>query len=292
MTATTSTKRRASSSEMQAPRGVGSKNWLGGAFGWLWFLAVSIPIYYVVVTSLKDQGAYFTSNPLSLPIPPNFTPYQEVFANNITTYFLNSVWVTLGSVIPIVLFSFMASYAIVRGKGRFLRFTNGLFLMGLAIPIQATIIPIYLMITRMGLYDTLWALMLPSIAFGIPLSVLIISNFLRDVPNELFESMRLDGLSDWQMMWRLALPLTMPAMVTVAIYNGLNVWNGFLFPLILTQSPDKRVMPLGLWAFQGEYQVNIPAVLAAVVLSTLPILLLYIVGRRQLLSGLTAGIGK
>ena len=89
-----------------------------------------------------------------------------------------------------------------------------------------------------------------------------------------------------------ALPLTRPAVVTVAIYTGLNVWNGFLFPLILTQSPDKRVMPLALWAFQGEYSVNIPAVLAAVVLSTVPMLVLYVVGRRQLLSGLTAGFGK
>lgn len=292
MTTATQPRRRTSRAEQNAPRAVGSKNWVGGALGWLWFAIVTIPIYYVVITSLKDQGAYFTGNPLGLPLPPNFTPYQEVVENNITTYFLNSVIVTAGSVIPIVLFSFMASYAIVRGKGRFLRFANSLFLLGLAIPIQATIIPIYLMITRMGLYDSLLALVLPSIAFGIPLSVLIVSNFVRDIPNELFESMRLDGLTDWKMMWQLAFPLTMPALVTVAIYNGLNVWNGFLFPLILTQSPDKRVMPLGLWAFQGEYQVNIPAVLAAVVLSTLPILLLYIVGRRQLLSGLTAGIGK
>ena len=94
------------------------------------------------------------------------------------------------------------------------------------------------------------------------------------------------------MAWRLALPLTRPAIVTVAIFTGLNVWNGCPFPLILTQSPDKRVMPLALGAFQGEYSVNIPAVLAAVVLSTVPILVLYVVGRRQLLSGLTAGFGK
>lgn len=159
-------------------------------------------------------------------------------------------------------------------------------------PIQATIIPVYLMIIRLHMYDSLGALILPSIAFGIPLTVLILSNFLRDVPRELFESMKLDGCSDWQMAWRLAFPLTRPAIVTVAIYNGLNVWNGFLFPLILTQSPDKRVMPLALWAFQGQYSTNVPAVLAAVVLSTLPILILYVVGRRQLLSGLTAGFGK
>ena len=104
----------------------------------------------------------------------------------------------------------------------------------------------------MGLYDTLWALILPSIAFAIPISVLIMTNFVRDVPGELFESMRLDGASDWQMLWRLVTPLAKPAIITVAIYDALNVWNGFLFPLILTQSSSKRVLPLSLWTFQGS----------------------------------------
>lgn len=270
----------------------GRNNYLGGLFGWLWLAVIIIPIYYVVITTFKDQGAYFTSNPLALPIPPTFTPYQQVVEAGIGRYFLNSVIVTIGAVIPIVLFSFLASYAMVRGNTRFLQFSRALFLFGLAIPLQATIIPIYLIITRIQMYDTLGALILPLIAFGIPLTVLILSNFLRDVPRELFESMRLDGCTDWQMAWRLAFPLIRPAIVTVTIYNALHVWNGFLFPLILTQSPEKRVLPLALWAFQGEYSVNIPAVLAAVVVSTLPILVLYVVGRRQLLSGLTAGFGK
>lgn len=215
-----------------------------------------------------------------------------VLANDFGRYFLNSVIVTLGATVPAVAFSFMASFAIVRGKGRFLKGVNALFLMGLAIPLQATIIPIYLMIIKMNLYDSLLALVLPSIAFAIPLSVLILSNFIRDVPNELFESMRLDGCSEWQTMWRLALPLTKPAIVTVSIYNGLGVWNGFLLPLILTQSPELRVLPLALWTFQGQYSVNIPAVLASVVLTTLPILVLYVIGRRQLVSGLSAGFSK
>jgi raffinose/stachyose/melibiose transport system permease protein len=270
----------------------GRNNYLGGLFGWIWLAIIIVPIYYIVVTSLKDQGAYFTSNPLSLPLPPTFTAYQQVVEAGIGRYFLNSVIVTVGTVIPVVLFGFLASYAIVRGNSRFLRFSRGMFLFGLAIPLQATIIPIYLIITRIHMYDTLGALVLPSIAFGVPLTVLILSTFLRDVPAELFESMRMDGCTEWQMAWRLAFPLTRPAIVTVSIYTGLNVWNGFLFPLILTQSPDKRVMPLALWAFQGEYSVNIPAVLAAVVLATVPILVLYVVGRRQLLSGLTAGFGK
>ncbi len=186
----------------------------------------------------------------------------------------------------------MAAFAIVRGSGAFLKSVNGLFLMGLAIPLQATIIPVYLIIIRLKLYDSLLAIILPSIAFAIPLSVLVLANFIRDVPKELFESMRVDGASEWATLWRLAFPLTRPALVTVCIYNGLAVWNGFLLPLILTQSPSKRTLPLALWTFQGQYGVNVPAVLASVVLTTLPILVLYAVGRRQLLSGLTAGFSK
>ncbi|MFF2843014.1 carbohydrate ABC transporter permease [Paenarthrobacter sp. NPDC057981] len=264
----------------------------GGLGGWIWLAVIIIPVYYIVITSLKTSEGYFGQNPLAPPTAPTLENYQMVLEANFSTYFMNSVIVTLGSVVPTVLIAFMAAFAIVRGHGRYLKFVNGLFLMGLAIPLQATIIPIYLMIIRLNLYDSLLAIMLPSIAFAIPLTVLILSNFIRDVPNELFESMRLDGCSEWQTMWRLALPLTKPAIVTVAIYNGLHVWNGFLLPLVLTQSPGLRVLPLGLWTFQGEFSVNIPAVLASVVLSTLPILVIYVLGRRQLVSGLTAGFSK
>jgi raffinose/stachyose/melibiose transport system permease protein len=104
--------------------------------------------------------------------------------------------------------------------------------------------------------------------------------------------MRVDGASEWGTLWKLAFPLTRPALVTVAIYNGLATWNGFLLPLILTSDPTQRTLPLALWTFQGQYSINVPAVLASVVLTALPILVLYAVGRRQLLSGLTAGFGK
>ncbi len=268
-------------------------NWFGGAAGWVWLAIVLIPLYWIVVTSFKDQSAYFTQNPFALPSAPTMTNYKLVIESDFPRYFLNSVIVTAGTIIPAVGISFMAAYAIIRGAGsRFLAGVNGLFLMGLAIPLQATIIPVYLLIIRMHLYDSLLALILPSIAFSIPLSVLVLTNFIRDVPKELFESMRVDGATEWGMMRKLAFPLTRPALVTVSIYNGLGVWNGFLLPLILTQSPDKRTLPLALWTFQGQYSVNVPAVLASVVLTTLPIVILYAVSRRQLLSGLTAGFSR
>jgi raffinose/stachyose/melibiose transport system permease protein len=277
------------------PRGrrIRHVNWLGGAAGWLWLVVVMLPIYWIVITSFKTQSNYFGANPLAPPSHPTLENYRLVIESNFVQYFVNSVIVSLGAVLPAVLIAFMAAFAIVRGgNGWFLRSVNSLFLMGLAIPLQATIIPVYLIIIRLHLYDTLLAIILPSIAFAIPLSVLVLSNFVRDVPKELFESMRMDGASEWGTLWHLAFPLTRPALVTVTVYNGLAIWNGFLLPLVLTQSPDKRTLPLALWSFQGQYSVNVPAVLASVLLTTLPILILYVVGRRQLLSGLTAGFSK
>jgi raffinose/stachyose/melibiose transport system permease protein len=287
--------RQAAGDQKRRRRGRGARrpNWLAGAAGWLWLVIVIVPIYWIVITSFKTQSNYFTTNPFAPPTAPTLDNYKVVIEADFARYFVNSVIVALGAVVPAVLVSFMAAYAIVRaGDQRLLRSVNSLFLMGLAIPLQAAIIPIYLIIIRLHLYDTLLAIILPSIAFAIPLSVLVLSNFIRDVPKELFDSMRVDGASEWVTLWHLAFPLTRPALVTVSIYSGLAIWNGFLLPLILIQSPEQRTLPLALWAFQGQYSINVPAVLASVVLTTLPILILYVIGRRQLLSGLTAGFSK
>jgi raffinose/stachyose/melibiose transport system permease protein len=267
-------------------------NLLGGLGGWLWLVVIVVPIYYIVIGSFKSQTGYFDSNPL-LPTPePTLENYATVLDNGFFRYLANSAVVTAGAVVPAVLLAFMAAYPIVRSRSRVAGLTNSMFLMGLALPLQATIVPIYLIIGELGLYDTLLGLVLPAIAFALPVTVLILSNFMRDIPRELFESMYVDGATNWTILWRLVLPMTRPALTTVAIYNALGVWNGFLFPLILTQSDEQRVLPLSLWSFQGEYSVNVPAILASVVLSTLPLVVVYVIGRRQLVSGLTAGFSR
>lgn len=259
--------------------------------GWLWLAVIIVPIYYIAITSTKPREDYYATNPL-VPSAPTFAPYLTVLENQFVQYFLNSVVVVVFTVAGIVFLSLLASYVIVRSRTGLAVFSNRLFLLGIAIPIQATIIPIYLIIVQLGLYDTLAALILPGIASGIPITVLILTNFMRDIPNELYESMTLDGAGDWKVFRTLVLPLSMPAVTTVGVYNALNSWNNFLFPLILTQSSEVRTLPLSLWTYQGEFQADIPAVLAAVVLSALPILVLYVFGRRQLVAGLTAGFGK
>lgn len=267
-------------------------NVVGGTLGWLWLIVVLLPIYYIVVTSLRERSTFWTENPVLPPLRPTIQAYRTVLDNQFLLYLSNSMIITVAATAVTVSICVMAAYYIVRSRTKFAQRSFSLILLGLAIPLQATIIPVYYMITRMRLYDTLLALVLPSIAFAVPITVLILVNFVRDVPRELFESMRVDGAGDWRMLWHLVLPMARPAIVTVAIYDALNVWNGFLFPLVLTQSTSTRVLPLSLWTYQGEFQTDTPAVLAAVTLSALPIVAAYIVGRRQLVSGLTAGFSK
>jgi raffinose/stachyose/melibiose transport system permease protein len=267
-------------------------NFVGGLAGFVWLGAVLLPLYWIVITSLRMREGFFDSHPLALPSPATLDNYRRVLEGGFFRYLGNSALVTIATVGLTLLTSLPAAHAIVHGTSRGLGRTFQLFLIGLAIPLQATIIPVFFMISKLGLYDTLSALVLPGVAFSVPLTVVILVNFLRDVPRELFEAMRVDGAGHWRMLLSLSLPLARPAIITVAVYDALNVWNAFLFPLILTQDQDRRVLPLGVWAFQGEFNIDTPTVLAYVVLSTIPIVALYAVGRRYLVSGLTAGFGK
>ncbi len=267
-------------------------NVLAGLGGLAWLTVVAIPLYWVLITSLKDQDGFLTSSPWAPPTAPTLDNYQQVLASGFPQYLLNSAIVTVATIALAVGAGLMAAYVIVRRAGRFAQSTFKIFLAGLAIPVHASIIPVYFIITQLRLYDTLIALILPTVAFGLPMTILILSNFLRDVPNELFDAMHVDGATQWTVLRHLVMPLSKPALITVTIYNALQVWNGFLFPLVLTQSPSTRVVSLSLWSFQGEFTINVPAILAAVVLSSLPLLALYLGARRQLISGLTAGFSK
>lgn len=271
---------------------MGRPNLLGGLGGWLWLAAIILPIYFIIITAFRDRTDLAASNPLVPSSEPTLANFVRVIENDFLHFFFNSVIVTVATVAVVLTVSLMASYYIVRSMTAGGQRLFSIILLGIAIPVQATIIPVYYLIRQLGLYDTLWALILPQIAFAIPLSVLIIVNFVRDIPGELFESMKVDGAGEWKILGSLVLPMSVPALMTVGIYQALQVWNGFLFPLILTQSRDVRVLPLSLWEYQGQFAIDVPATLAAVVLSAVPLLVAYMVGRRYIVAGLTAGFGK
>lgn len=267
-------------------------NVLGGLGAAVWLVIVGLPLYYMLASSLRARQDYLSAGALS---PPGSTleNYGTVLESGFVRYLLNNIIVTVAAVAIVLALAAPAAYATVRSRSPLVRSGFSVMLMGLAIPAQATIVPIFLLISRLHLYDSLLAIILPTAAFALPMSVLVLTSTMRDIPGELYESMSLDGAGPVRVMVDLVLPLTRPGLVTVGIYTALNAWNGFIFPLVLTGDPALRTLTLGLWDFEGAQGTrDVPAILAAVTLSMLPLLVAYLFGRRHLISGLTAGFGK
>lgn len=265
-------------------------NRVAGILATIWLLIVGGPILLMVLWSLTERRDYQRNGPLALPDGIEWANIPAVFEARFGTYLLNTLTVTAGSIALTLLLALPAAYAIVRSRSWAASLAFRAFLLGLAIPAQAVIIPVFLIITRLELYDTLRAVILPTVAFNLPLVVLILSGSLRDVSSELYEAMTVDGAGPFRIFWKLVLPMSRGSVSTVGIFVGLNAWNGFIFPLILTQDLDNRVVALGLWHYQGQFAVNVPGLMMAVLLSTLPIFLLYLFARRWLIAGL-AGVG-
>lgn len=261
-----------------------------GALAWL--AVVAVPLYFLVVASLRTRANFRDGHPLGLPESLTLENYREVFEGNFPTYFVNNVIVTVGTVLVVLLLAVPAAYAVVRSRSRFTSRAFTLMLIGLVIPAQAVIVPVYLIMSEIGLHDTVYAVILPTAAFGLPMSLLILVNGLRDIPNELYEAQALDGASALRTLLTLVLPLAKPPIMVVCVFVALQAWNGYIFPLVLIDSPEQRTLTLGLAEFQTQYGTNVPGMLAAILLSMLPIFAVYLVGRRFLLSGLTAGFGK
>lgn len=270
----------------------GGPNWLAGVLATIWLIVVAVPLYFLVAASFRTRSDYLSDSPLAPPPEPTLENYATVLTGDFPTYLVNTLVVTVATIAIVVGLTVPAAYAVARNAGRGVQRGFSLMLVGLAIPAQAAIIPVYLMITSLYLYDTLLAVILPTAAFAMPVALLVMTNSLRDIPRELYEAQTLDGAGPFKALRHLVLPLAKPAITTVAVFTSLTAWNGFLFPLVLTQSVDTRVLTLGLWDYQGQFGTNVPALLAAVTLSVVPIFVLYLFGRRYLLSGLTAGAGK
>lgn len=162
----------------------------------------------------------------------------------------------------------------------------------MSIPIHITLIPVFKMTQKIGLYDSIWAMIGPYIAFGVPISVFILTSFMKEIPREIEESAEIDGCNKYHMFFRMILPLSKPGLSTLAIYNGVNMWNEFSFAYTLTQSAENRTLPLAVWEFQGQYSMNTPMILAVLTLTVLPMILLFIFAQDKLVKGMTAGAVK
>ena len=251
---------------------------------------VLVPIVWVMSASVKTRREVFLE-PLSLPAEAQWGNYSNIFESGFHFYIWNSIVVTVGSVVPMVIVSIMAAYALAR---RVFIGRNAIYLLIVltyAIPVHSILVPLYRMVDDMGLLNSYLGLILPHIALGIPFSVVILYSFFLDFPSELEEAARIDGCSPWRILVAIVLPLSAPAVLSVVIFQTVSVWNEFLWASIAASGEEVRVWTTGIMQFQGEYSSDWPKILAVVNLMTLPLLAIYIVAQRHFVRAF-AGIGK
>lgn len=267
-------------------------NYLAGVGVFVWLCLVGLPIYVMLGATVQSRAQYTAGGPLSLPGGFSLSNYIQDFGNGFGRYFLNTVVVTASVVAIVLVLVPPLAFSIVRGRRRSTAQVFRIFLLGLAIPAQAVIVPMFYVISKARLYDNLIGVILPTAAFCLPVCVLILTGSMRDITTDLFEAMAIDGATTRRVFFQLVVPLSKSGLSTIVVFASLQAWNGFLFPLVLTQSESTKVLTLGLYNFQTQYAINIPGLLAAVVLSTLPVLLVYLFARRALVQGLMGVGGK
>jgi raffinose/stachyose/melibiose transport system permease protein len=250
------------------------------------------PIAMLMLSSVKTTREIFMK-PFSLPTVWKFSNYVQAWQKaNFALYFKNSILITGISLLSLAFISSMAAYVISRFEFRGRRALFLYLISGLALPARLAIIPIFLLVRDLRLQDTYASLALIYSGAGISFSMFLLVNFFKTLPRELEDSARIDGAGPFRIYWSIDLPLLRPALATVVIFNFIDIWNDFFFPLILINKDELKTIPLGIQAFFGEYGVQWDLFFAALNISVLPVLLVFVLMSRQFISGLTEGAVK
>jgi raffinose/stachyose/melibiose transport system permease protein len=271
--------------------------WFGNLFAYLVMIGfATLALFPVVLTffnAFKTRRAIFTS-PLMPPTPETFSTvgFETVFERtNFGWYMVNSLVVTLVSMALILLLGSMAAWALSEYNFRG-NTVLGLYLaLGIMIPIRLGTVSILRLVVGLGLINSLTALILVYTAMGLPLTIFVLQQFMRQVPSELKAAARVDGASEYRIFW-LVLPLVAPAVATVAVFTMIPIWNDLWFPLILAPGESTKTVTLGAQQFLGQFVSDWNAVLSSLTLAMLPMIVLYLIFSRQLIRGLTAGAVK
>ncbi|GAA2212194.1 carbohydrate ABC transporter permease [Nonomuraea monospora] len=251
------------------------------------------PLALLIVTAIRPLADFIGNGPLSWPEAftwENFTDAWDI--GNFATTYRNSALLLVLKVPLGVLISAMLGFALAKLRMRFRRTVMFTVFLGLTIPIYITIVPVFIMMKTAGATDSVIGLIGPYLAFGIPFEVLVLQSFFRQLPDEIVEAARVDGAGDWRIFWRIVLPLSAPALVTVLILDAVATWNEFLFALILLNSDANKTLPVGLLNFQGQFSNNNTGLAAGILIAVVPILIAYTLLQRWIVAGLTAGATK
>lgn len=250
------------------------------------------PLYFMIITSLKTRDEYLRNQFLP-PSDPTLLNFREAFRDGeLLTWIGNSVLITIVSVVIAAIVSALAAYPLARSRfpGRLPFLALNVVLM--VVPPVVLVVPLFLFFVNLGLVNSRLAVVIIYVGLLVPFSIFLLVNFFATIPRSLEEAARIDGAGPLRTLWSVIVPLSGPAIVTVVVVNAVWVWNELLIALVFLQDDDARTLTAGLTFFQGRFLSNEPLVMTGALIATVPMLLLYILGQRFFIRGLTAGFGK
>ena len=250
------------------------------------------PIFLMIMSSFKTKKE-ITTSPLGLPHRFSFDNFVEVWNKvNFAKFLGNSVWVSVISVLIILFISSMAAFYLARFNYRWNGIILFFFMLGLMLPMKLAISPLYMQLLKLNLLDKLSGLIIVYVAGHISFAVFLFFGFFKTLPKDLDQSARIDGCNNFQVYYKIILPLMRPAMATVAITDLIKVWNDFFYPLIFIKTTDKGTIPLGMLSLFGEFDTQWNLLFSGLTLSSLPMIIAFLFASRQFIEGLTAGAVK
>lgn len=250
------------------------------------------PLVWVFYNSFKTNSELF-ANPWVLAQKMNLENYIYAWKQaNIGRYFLNSVIVCSISLILCLILSTASGYALTRLKWKLSNVVMMIFLVGMMIPIHSTLIPLFLMFSKIGIINSHLSLIIPYTVSGMPIAIFIMTGFLKSFPSEIEESAVIDGASMRTVFFRITLPIAKPSIATVAIYTFVSMWNELNYALVFLSDQRKMTVPIGLNSFKGQYSTNYVALFAAVMITILPSLIIFSIFNKQVIEGMTSGAVK
>lgn len=255
-------------------------------------ILVLTPLVITFLGGFKTSGELLLT-PFALPQQWLVTNYASILQGDVFWRLLrNSTLVMLGTAVGVVILASMAAFVFARIKFRGRELLFNFMTLGLLFPLAVAILPLYLTLRQAGLLDTLWGIILPQVAFGLPINILILRGFFSQVPQELEEAAAIDGCSSIGFFWRILLPLTRPALAAVVVLTMVASWNNFFLPLLVLNTEDLYTVPMGIMQFQGQFTTDWAKVMAFIALALIPTLIFYLLAERQIVAGLTAGAVK
>jgi raffinose/stachyose/melibiose transport system permease protein len=267
-------------------------------FAWeIWLLILALvfclPLYILVATALKPSQQLFT-NPVSFPGHPDFgnfaTAWNDKAAGGLGNAMVSSFIITAGSVLALIVIGSLCAYALARRPGKLSNTLYLVFVMGIIVPFQLSIIPVYVLLRKIDLIGTVFGMILLWVGLLTPLTVFLYTGFVRALPKDYEEAARMDGARLWRTYIRVVFPLLRPVTGTVAILTGLFIWNDFFASLIFLGGSGHQTLPVAVYSFVGDYVTQWNLVFATVIIALLPLLAFFLLAQKQLIRGFSGGI--